>query len=71
MSYVGCQNRTPTSIYIRGCRIVNLLLSPIVILRTPTDIFPNVDIPVIGLVFAYPEETEGRITTVFERPDNE
>jgi multidrug efflux pump subunit AcrB len=48
-----------------------LILSPIVIVRTPTDIFPNVDIPVIGLVFAYtglnPEEMEGRITTVFER----
>jgi multidrug efflux pump subunit AcrB len=51
--------------------ILILLLSPLVILRTPTDIFPNVDIPVIGLVFGYtglnPEEMEGRITTVFER----
>jgi multidrug efflux pump subunit AcrB len=48
-----------------------LILSPIVILRTPTDIFPNVDIPVIAVAFAYtglnPEEMEGRITTVFER----
>src|SRR5437870_7634791 len=48
-----------------------LILSPVVILRTPTDIFPNVDIPVIGVAFAYtglnPEEMEGRITTVFER----
>jgi multidrug efflux pump subunit AcrB len=48
-----------------------LLLSPVVILRTPTDIFPNVDIPVIAVAFAYtglnPEEMEGRITTVFER----
>ena len=26
-----------------------LILSPVVILRTPTDIFPNVDIPVIAL----------------------
>ena len=25
-----------------------LVLSPIVILRTPTDIFPNIDIPVIS-----------------------
>jgi len=48
-----------------------LLISPLVILRTPTDIFPNVDIPVIAVAFAYtglnPEEMEGRITTVFER----
>src|SRR6267143_6171168 len=48
-----------------------LILSPAVILRTPTDIFPNVDIPVIAVAFSYtglnPEEMEGRITTVFER----
>jgi multidrug efflux pump subunit AcrB len=48
-----------------------LILSPIVILRTPTDIFPNVDIPVIAVAFSYtglnPEEMEGRITAVFER----
>jgi multidrug efflux pump subunit AcrB len=48
-----------------------LILSPVVILRTPTDIFPDVDIPVIAVAFAYtglnPEEMEGRITTVFER----
>jgi len=48
-----------------------LLVSPVVILRTPTDIFPNIDIPVIAVSWQYtglnPEEMEGRITTVFER----
>src|SRR5258708_36540269 len=48
-----------------------LILSPIVILRTPTDIFPNINIPVIAVSWTYtglsPEETEGRITTVYER----
>ncbi len=48
-----------------------LILSPVVILRTPTDIFPNIDIPVVAVAWTYtglsPEETEGRITTVFER----
>jgi len=48
-----------------------LILSPIVILRTPTDIFPNIDIPVIAVSWTYtglsPEEMEGRITTVYER----
>jgi len=48
-----------------------LIASPIVILRTPTDIFPNIDIPVIAIVWNYnglnPEEMEGRITSVFER----
>ena len=31
-----------------------LILSPVAILRTPTNIFPNVDIPVIAVAFAYP-----------------
>ncbi len=48
-----------------------LILSPLVILRTPTDIFPSIDIPVIAAVWSFtglnPEEMEGRFTTVFER----
>jgi multidrug efflux pump subunit AcrB len=48
-----------------------LILSPIVISRTPTDIFPNIDIPVIAVAWTYtglnPEEVEGRLTTVYER----
>jgi multidrug efflux pump subunit AcrB len=48
-----------------------LILSPIVILRTPTDIFPSINIPVVAVAWTYtglsPEETEGRITTVYER----
>jgi CzcA family heavy metal efflux pump len=48
-----------------------LILSPIIIFRTPTDIFPNINIPVIAVAWTYtglsPEETEGRITTVYER----
>ncbi len=48
-----------------------LVLSPVVILGTPTDIFPNINIPVIAVVWSYsglnPEEMEGRLTTVFER----
>src|ERR1700678_2207265 len=48
-----------------------LILSPVVILRTPTDIFPNIDIPVIAVAWQYtglnPEELEGRLTSVYER----
>jgi multidrug efflux pump subunit AcrB len=48
-----------------------LLLSPVVILRTPTDIFPNIDIPVIGVAWQFTgmnaQEMEGRMTTVYER----
>ncbi|MHB8884231.1 MAG: efflux RND transporter permease subunit [Methylovirgula sp.] len=48
-----------------------LILSPLVILDTPTDIFPNINIPVVSVVWTYtglnPEEMEGRITTTYER----
>src|SRR3984885_1469586 len=48
-----------------------LIASPIIILRTPTDIFPSIDIPVVAVAWTYnglsPEEMEGRITTVYER----
>jgi multidrug efflux pump subunit AcrB len=48
-----------------------LILAPVVILRTPTDIFPSINIPVVAVAWTYtglsPEETEGRITTVYER----
>jgi multidrug efflux pump subunit AcrB len=48
-----------------------LIVSPIVILRTPTDIFPSVDIPAIAIAWSYnglnPEEMEGRVTTAFEK----
>src|ERR1700674_1999795 len=40
-------------------------------LRTPTDIFPNIDIPVISVVFSYtglpPDDMAGRIVTFYER----
>jgi multidrug efflux pump subunit AcrB len=47
------------------------ILSPFIIVRTPTDIFPNIDIPVIAVAWEYtglnPQEMEGRFTTVYER----
>ena len=47
------------------------MVSPLVILRTPTDIFPNIDIPVIAVVWTYSglnaEQMEGRMTSLFER----
>jgi multidrug efflux pump subunit AcrB len=48
-----------------------LIMSPVIILRTPTDIFPNINIPVIAVAWQYtgldPEEMEGRLTTPFEK----
>src|ERR1700740_1256869 len=47
------------------------VLSPLVILRTPTDIFPNIDIPVISVAWTYtglkPENIEGRVTHPYEK----
>ena len=48
-----------------------LLASPVLISRTPTDIFPNINIPVVAVAWQFtglnPEEMEGRFTTGFER----
>jgi multidrug efflux pump subunit AcrB len=47
------------------------VLSPLTILRTPTDIFPNIDIPVISVAWTYtglnPEDLEARLTTPYEK----
>jgi multidrug efflux pump subunit AcrB len=48
-----------------------LILSPVMMTRTPTDVFPNINIPVIAVSWQFagldPEEVEGRITTSYER----
>src|SRR6266403_997423 len=51
--------------------VLILVLSPVMILRTPTDIFPNIDIPVIAVAWQFTgmnaEELEGRLTSTYER----
>lgn len=51
--------------------ILILIAAPVLILRTPTDIFPNIDIPVVSIAWQYtglnPEELEGRLTTPYEK----
>jgi multidrug efflux pump subunit AcrB len=48
-----------------------LIVGPLAALRTPSDIFPEIRIPVIGVVWQYtglpPDQMAGRITTPFER----
>ncbi len=48
-----------------------LIIGPLAALRTPTDIFPDIRIPVIGVVWQYtglpPDQMSGRITTPFQR----
>ncbi len=48
-----------------------LLIGPLAALRSPTDIFPEIKIPVISVVWQYtglpPDSMAGRITTPFQR----
>jgi multidrug efflux pump subunit AcrB len=54
--------------------LVIILLTPITILRTPTDIFPDIDIPVVSVVWSYigmsPQDMADRIVTNSERGIN-
>jgi CzcA family heavy metal efflux pump len=54
--------------------VLSLLLfivGPVVMLRTPVDIFPNIDIPVVSVIWNYaglsPEQLSDRIVLPFER----
>jgi CzcA family heavy metal efflux pump len=51
--------------------LVILILTPLTILRTPTDIFPDIDIPVVSVVWFYtgmsPEDMANRIVANSER----
>ena len=48
-----------------------LILTPVVVLRTPTDIFPDINIPVVSIVWNYqglsPKEMSDRIVSPTER----
>ncbi len=51
--------------------LVILIAGPLAALRTPTDIFPNIGIPVISVVWTYnglpPDEMSGRVIYYYER----
>src|SRR6201996_3121428 len=48
-----------------------LIVGPLAAVNTPTDIFPNIKIPVIGVAWQFtglsPDEMSGRIITPYER----
>jgi multidrug efflux pump subunit AcrB len=48
-----------------------VIVGPLAAIRTPTDIFPNIGVPVIGVAFQYaglpPDDMAGRIITPYER----
>ena len=51
--------------------ILILIMGMLAIFRTPTDIFPNINIPVVSIIWSYnglvPEEISDRIVSVTER----
>src|SRR5690242_9548052 len=51
--------------------ILIVIMGPLAAMRTPTDIFPNIGVPVIGVAFNYtglsPDEMSGRVITPYER----
>src|SRR5713101_3151659 len=61
--------RRPYTFVVMALAII--LLFPVVLMRTPVDIFPDINIPVISLVWTYnglqPQEMEQRITSNVER----
>lgn len=53
------------------CALVVILISPLVIQRTPTDVFPEINIPVVSVAWNYPglsaTDIENRMISNFER----
>ena len=51
--------------------ILILIAAPVIILSTPTDIFPAINIPVVSIAWQYTglnaEELAGRLTTPYEK----
>src|SRR6201996_9787834 len=51
--------------------ILIVIIGPLAAMQMPTDIFPDIRVPVIGVAFQYtglsPDEMSGRIITPYER----
>ncbi|MFO0733332.1 MAG: efflux RND transporter permease subunit [Nitrospiraceae bacterium] len=60
--------RRPYTFVVMSILIV--LVGGLTLLHMPTDVFPNITIPVTSVVWIYlalPQQVEGRITYLFER----
>src|ERR1043165_2396808 len=61
--------RRPYTFVVVALLIV--LLGAVTIVRTPTDIFPEINIPVVSVIWTYngmsPQEMERRMVTISER----
>lgn len=66
---VGVALKRPYTFVVMALLI--FVLGPLAALRTPTDIFPEIRIPVIAVAWAYtglpPDQMAGRITTLYQR----
>jgi multidrug efflux pump subunit AcrB len=51
--------------------ILIVIMGALAIVRTPTDIFPNIDIPVVSIIWTYnglvPEDMADRVVSITER----
>ncbi len=61
--------RRPYTFVVLALAII--LLTPLVLMRTPTDIFPEINIPVVSIAWTYaglpPLEMEQRVTSTIKR----
>ncbi len=66
---VGIALKRPYTFVVMA--LLMLVLGPLAAMRTPTDIFPEIRIPVIAVAWAYtglpPDQMAGRITTLYQR----
>jgi multidrug efflux pump subunit AcrB len=69
LSIVRVALRRPYTFIVLALLI--LIVGPLAALNTPTDIFPNIGVPVIGVAWQFaglsPDEMAGRIITPYER----
>ena len=53
------------------CRLLIAIFGSLAAVRTPTDIFPNINIPVVSVVWTYtgllPDDMSGRVVYYYER----
>jgi len=66
---VGVALKRPYTFVVMA--LLLLILGPLAALKTPTDIFPEIRIPVIAVAWTYtglpPDQMAGRITTLYQR----
>ncbi len=69
MAAVRVALRRPYTFFVLA--LLLLIIGPLAAMRTPTDIFPEIHVPVIAVAWQYtglpPDQMAGRISTLFQR----